>query len=136
MSSSEDIDVIFMPMKILVLCAHGKNRSRYLAEYLSQKGYDAEAAGVDQVDKEDVVRKINAADVVVSVNRSVRERLFKNFDLTGKRHIELEVEDRPEYVLSKHKILSGEDWIAFQEEYVYPELKRQMDKYLPLASSS
>jgi len=119
-------------MKILIMCTHGENRSRYLAEYLKRKGYDADYAGVNQSNERELTRKIAGADIVITVHESVRDRLFERFNLTGKRHIELEVEDRPERVLPECKQLSGEDWTAFQEAYVYPELKRQMHGYLPL----
>lgn len=118
-------------MKILVVCTHGKNRSKYLAEYLIQKGYDADYAGVEQSDQKELSKKFDAANIIVTVHGSVRERLLQNFNIRGKRHIDLEAEDRPEFVMPERQQLSGNDWIAFQNNFVYPKLKEQIDKYLP-----
>jgi len=119
-------------MKVLILCAHGKNRSRYLKQYLADKGYDSESAGVINDSAEDVQKKIAAADVVVTVHDVVREQLSGLFDLSDKRIIDIDVEDRPEQVLPEGRQLDGDEWVAFQEEHVYPKLREHIDRHLPL----
>ena len=119
-------------MKILVLCAYGRNRSRYVANYLSEKGYVTNYDGVLNDESDIVQKKINEADVIVTVNKDVRDLLAGKFNCGGKRIIEIDVDDRPEVVLSTGKQLSGDDWYRFQEEYVYPKLIEQIDKFLPL----
>lgn len=119
-------------MNILVLCAHGKNRSRYLAEYLSSKGYTTDYAGVESSDARTVQKKIDEADILITVHPLVKEGLFEYFYVgEHKRLIELNIEDRPEQVLSEHQSLDGEAWTQFQHSSVYPRLKEQIDAYLP-----
>lgn len=114
-------------MKILIICNHGKNRSKYLAEYLSKKGYVTEYAG-SLLDLTCLEKKITDADIIVTVHQSVIENL-KNIDLKNKRIINLDVEDRPEVVLGKQ--LDGDEWLDFQKKHVYPALTKEIDKYLP-----
>lgn len=114
-------------MKVLVICNHGKNRSTYLAEYLRNKGYSVITAGA--LNDGNLGEKIQASDTIIIVHSSVWENL-KDLDLSQKRVIELDVEDRPEKILGIE--LDGDPWDEFQKEYVYPELEKQMDKLLPL----
>jgi hypothetical protein len=118
-------------MKVLVLCTHGKNRSRHLAEYLSIKGYEASYAGVGGGRTPELLRLIDEADVLVTVHPAVKESLQAS-DYDGKRLIELDVEDRPEMAHPDKRPLQGEEWIRFQELHVYPKLEKQVDKFLPL----
>ena len=117
-------------MNVLVLCTHGKNRSRYLAEYLSKKGYQTDFAGVRMLDATALREKIRWADVVITVHDIVREGLH-DIDFEGVRHIALDVEDRPEHADAGGKQLDGEEWSAFQREHVYPKLEEQIERHLP-----
>ena len=110
-------------MNILVLCAHGKNRSRYLAEYLSTKGYTADYAGVESSDTRTVQKKIDDADILITVHPLVKEGLFEYFYVDKqKRLIDLSTEDRPEHVLPDNQPHTSS---------IYPQLKKQIDAYLP-----
>jgi len=122
-------------MKILVLCAYGRNRSRYVANYLSEKGYDTDFDGVLNGDSDIVQKKINDADVLITVSQKVHDHLVKQFNFKGKRVIEIDVEDRPEFVLPACKPLSGDDWVSFQEQCVYPDLIDQLNKFLPITEN-
>lgn len=82
-------------MKVLVLCAYGQNRSRYVAKYLSEKGYETDFDGVQNSDRDAVQAKIDAADVIITVSADVHAGLVHNFNLDDKRVIEIDVDDRP-----------------------------------------
>lgn len=115
-------------MKILVLCTFGKNRSRFLAEYLLKKGYVADYAGVENAQAK-TQAKIDACDVIVSVHPTVVKKLKSDFDLKGKKVIELDVDDRPQEVLCLIKPLQGDAWLEFQKRYVFSKLVEQIDKF-------
>lgn len=118
-------------MKILALCAFGKNRSRHLAEYLSSLGYEVDFAGTIK-NTEETQDKINESDILISVHPIVAEALEHNFYTEGKTIIKLDVEDRPEMLLDSKARLDGDNWIHFQEKFVYPEIERQINDHLPL----
>jgi|SaaInlStandDraft_5_1057022.scaffolds.fasta_scaffold11204_3 hypothetical protein len=118
-----------MGMKILTMCAFGKNRSRYLAEYLEKKGYDTDFAGVCQ-DHDEVQEKIDVADVIIAVHPDIKEQLQLWYDVKQKMIIGLNVEDRPEVVLPEGKTLDGEAWGDFQEKEVYPILIKDIEERL------
>jgi len=115
-------------MKILVLCSFGQNRSRIVAEHLRSRGYDADFDGVEN-DHDAVQAKIDAADTIVTVHPMVKEKLIADFDVSGKRIIGLDVDDRPQCALSSKKAFAGDDWHKFQAERVYPDLIAQVDKH-------
>lgn len=114
---------------IVVVCTTGKNRSRYLKEYLETKGILAHAVGVNSKNA-DVKRKINNAKVVVSVHPDIEEVLEERYTLEHQKLIKLEVDDHPSTDAVPTKRITGEKWVEFQKEYVYPELERQIKKHL------
>ena len=118
-------------MKILVLCAYGQNRSRYLAEYLATKGFETDFDGVKN-DEEAVQAKINWAETIIAVTHDIHERALVDFDFKGKKLFALDVDDRPEKLLPAGKVLTGDDWVNFQERYVYPKLIEQANKALKI----
>jgi hypothetical protein len=119
-------------MNILVLCHFGQNRSRYLADYLMEEGYqDVQHAGIKDPDHAKMQKAIDQADIIITVSNHVRDSLRDQYQLQGKRIIDLQVEDRPEVVLPDHRQLDGNEWVEFQKNYVYPALKEQLSKYLP-----
>ena len=121
-------------MNILIFCHFGLNRSQYLVQYLLEKGYrDVHSAGVKDPDHAKIQRAIDHADIIITVSHHVRDSLRDQYQLNGKRMIDLQVEDRPEVVLPDHRQLEGDDWLAFQQKYVYPALKEQLSSYLPFS---
>jgi predicted protein tyrosine phosphatase len=117
-------------MNILVLCSYGRNRSAYLASFLKRRGYrHVEYGGVDIESHIAIVRKLAAADVVITVHGKIANALRKGFDLAGKRIVELDVDDSTTN-------LSGVRWTEFQKRHVYPKLEEQIERYLPLEASS
>lgn len=119
-------------MKILILCAHGKNRSRYLAEYLATKGYETDFDGVNNDDKKSVQEKISWADTIIAVTRDIHEKAQADFDFTEKKVFGLDVDDRPETCFLSLPILTGDEWVEFQHQHVYPKLTEQVNKILNL----
>ncbi len=109
-------------MKVLCICQFGMNRSRYLAEYLATLGYDTFYGGVRE--REVLQEKINKADILVSAAPDVTDDLH-TFNLGDRKVIALDVDD-------KTNSLTGDDWCNFQSTSVYPRLKAQIDKHLPL----
>ncbi|MFA5129707.1 MAG: hypothetical protein WC477_02165 [Patescibacteria group bacterium] len=119
-------------MNILIFCHFGKNRSRYLADYLVEKGYqDVKHAGVMDPDHEKIQKEIDWADIIIYVSHHIHDDVLAEYRVENKREIILEVEDRPEIVLPDHRHLQDIEWSEFQKEYVYPALKEQLEKYLP-----
>jgi hypothetical protein len=118
-------------MKILGMCWYGRNRSRYIADLLAKKGHDTDYAGVKQ-DHDEVQGKIDWSEIVVSVHPDVAAVLKESYNLEKVKLIELDVEDRPEKVISEGKPLDGEDWKMFQERYVYTKLAEEIHEKLSL----
>ena len=81
-----------------------------------------------------MIEKVDASDMVISVHPDILSELKGAVDLSDKKVISLDIEDRPQIVLTDKKQLDGNEWIAFQNEYVYSKLVEQMNKYLPFES--
>ncbi len=116
-------------MQILVVCKYGKNRNVYLKNYLESRGYQAQARGLASADLQE---KIDESDIIVSVHPDILHELQVITDVSKKKIISLNTEDRPQFVLTNKKQLDGNEWLAFQKEYVYAKLIEQMEKHLPL----
>ena len=119
-------------MKILVLCAYGQNRSRYLAGYLSAKGHETDFDGVYNDDRDAVQAKIDWADAVMAVTHDIYEKALADFNFSGKQLFALDVDDRPEKILPAGHVLTGDDWVNFQERFVYPKLIEQANAVLKI----
>lgn len=114
---------------ITIICPHGRNMSQYLKQYLMKKGTQANAVGM-HFKNASTVQKIKNAKTIICVHKDVQKSVEKLFDLTSKQVICLDVSDEPHS--DKTKPLTGELWVEHQHTYVYPELERQIKKYLPL----
>ncbi|MFH1089017.1 MAG: hypothetical protein V1716_01170 [Candidatus Uhrbacteria bacterium] len=134
-------------MTILLICNWGRNRSRYLANYLEQKGYDVKFAGVLPEGDNLVTQKmVDWSQVIIFVTPETQESFAQHFTIDNQQLITLNVEDRIE-ILAPNKpnpsnplipeikvqttYPTTEEWTQIQEEKVYPELEKQIDKYLP-----
>ena len=119
-------------MRILIFCHYGMNRSRYLAEYLVEKGYEGvEFAGVKDPDHRKIQSAIDRADIIITVSKHVCQILRDQYQLKDRRMIELQVEDQPQVVIPGYPPLQGDEWLEFQRGYVYPALKEQLSRHLP-----
>ncbi len=110
-------------MTILTVCQFGMNRSRYLAEYLNSLGYNTIYGGVRE-EPNVLQSKIDQADIIISVTPEITDKLH-TFNLSSRKVIGLDVNDKTDS-------LSGDAWCSFQSSSVYPRLKAQIDKHLPL----
>lgn len=118
-------------MKILLICTQGQNRSKYLAEYLKKKGYQVKYGGVDPHGINPLnQKKVDWADVVIAVREHIKDKFLERFDAKGKKVLHLEVKDNPKRFKENARELAEKDWFAFQEKYVYSELRKQVDKVL------
>ena len=118
-------------MNILVICSWGRNRSKYLAGYLEHKGYSTRYRGANhktdnQVNEDDIMW----SEIIITVHSKVYKMLKeRNYRITSPI-IELDVDDRyKEYFEGKE--FTEEEWFGYQKNYVYPELEKQISKYLP-----
>ncbi len=120
-------------MNILILCSYGKNRSRFLASYLYEQGYQqVDYDGVKHADPSIVQKKIDLADIIITVHPDVASALHEQFKIADQQVIELNVDDRPEIILPGQKDLDGKTWLSLQQGLVYPKLMEGLEKHLPL----
>lgn len=102
-------------MKVLCVCRQGQNRSRYIAELLQEKGYEAMYAGVapdafNSVNEE----MIGWADVIVTARDVHAEELRKRFAVQ-KRVVSLDITNA-----------------LFHSSSMREQVKAQLDEVLPL----
>lgn len=119
---------MILETEIVILCPHGRHRSRYLKEHLETLGYKTHALGVNHK-SDNLRRKIKAARVIISVHPDVEARLREDHEVEGKRIVSLDVDDQP---AAGSRAVTGEEWIAYQKEVVYPALEKSIKKHLPL----
>lgn len=125
-----------MKSKILCICTMGLNRSKWVAEYLKEKGYETRYGGIGpcRVDPEPA-NPINPKDLewadIIIVARDKHILILKNsFGVKNKKIISLDVSD------SRYKAyLKNPEWENIsQEEYnklwTYPKLKEALEKHL------
>lgn len=119
-------------MNILIVCNWGKNRSSYLAQYLKQKGYAVKYGGIFKESDNPITQdKVNWSDVLIFVQPQTKEDFEKQFKITEQKIAILDVEDRISVLAPEKENISPEEWTQIQQERVYPELEKQIDKYLP-----
>jgi predicted protein tyrosine phosphatase len=126
-------------LKVLCICAKGKNRSKYLAYYLKNKGYSTRYGGID--DKGYVVEKIKKkvdfkdvswADIVIIVRKRLVPIFKDKFGSVKKRFIILDVTDAKNLIPEEFSHLRDLDYHSFQLRWTYPQLRKAIAKYLPL----
>lgn len=111
-------------MKILIVCSEGRNRSKYLYDYLQQKGFEVDYGGAKLNALNPLKQEqVDWADVVITVEEPVKIEFMNKYSYSG-TIIELEVSDNP--------IPKGLSWREFNETIVHPELERQIKRKLSL----
>lgn len=119
-------------MHVLCVCRQGQNRSKYLAEYLGAKGYVTKFGGSSATGANPVTQaQVDWADLIITVRDPIKQELIGRFP-TKKRIIGLNVYDAPERYGAKAVEMKLAHPYEYQERYVYSELRKQVDKYLPL----
>jgi len=131
--------------KVLCICALGRNRSKYLASYLKNKGYITRFGDVELSEEE--VGELSAtgvpskllkqedvdwADVIILVRKRLEPIFRKKFNIRGKKFIVFDVTDSQRIVSSKHPKFEGLDYLNFQKKWTRPQLRKTIKKYLPL----
>ena len=121
-------------MKVLCVCLEGKNRSGYLARYLGNKGYITSFGGAKEGAKNPVLQKdINNADLIIIARQYIKNMLEERYNIKNKKFIVLEVSDEAkEYGDKAIEIFNKLGEEMFQVKYVRPNLRKQMEKHLPL----
>lgn len=118
-------------MNILFVCTHGMNRSKYLAEYLREKGYTTDYGGVKEDGQNPLKQsQIEWSDIIITVRQKIKEKLLERFNVGDRKIISLEVIDNPKYFPYEQRIIAKDSWDAFQEQFVYPKLREQIQPYL------
>lgn len=113
---------------ITIVDTHGRTLSLYLKDYLATKAIPAFAVGM-QFKNLNTMRKIKNAKTVICVHPDIHDAVTSEFDLSGKQVICLDVSETPD-TSSGGRHLTGELWLEYQRDYVYPELEKQIQKYL------
>lgn len=114
--------------KITIVCTHGRNLSRYLKSHLQEKGISSYAVGMF-FENQGTVQKIKNAHTVICVHPDIKKAVEAAIDLSEKQVICLDIDETPSGAETA-KAITGEVWLEYQREYVYPELERQIKKYL------
>lgn len=114
--------------RITIICTHGRNLSRYLKSYLETKDISSYAVGLF-FKNPGTAQKIKNAEIVICVSPFIKKTVEDAFDLSKKRVICLDVDDTPVGAESA-KNITGDQWLEYQRDYVYPELERQIKKHL------
>lgn len=112
---------------ITIVGTHGRNTSQYLKDYLKNKGIESHAVGGLQKST-NTRRKIEGAKIVIFINEEIHAFVTENVCVEEKHVIMLDVYDVPESGFPKP--LTGESWKEYQDNFVYPELERQIKKHL------
>ena len=125
--------------KILVICAKGLNRSKYLASYLRRKGYPTKYGGIEPFEEPErkwnpiSQKKIDWADIIIIVRKRLHKLLRKKFKAKYKKIIVLDITDSPRLIPKEFSNLKKKlDYKAFQKRWTYPQLRKAIKPYLPL----
>ena len=127
-----------MKSKILCVCSMGRNRSRYLASYLKNKGYRTRYGGIGH-GRKDVnpdnpfnQKDVDWANIIIIVRKKHKPILKKNYKIKGKKIIILDVTDSRRIIGEEHPEFKDLDYATFQKKWTYPQLRKAIKPYLPL----
>ena len=125
-----------MNVKILCVCAMGRNRSKYLASYLKNKGYRTRYGGIgygridlhpdNPFNQEDV----DWANIIIVVRKKHKPLLKKHYKIKNKKIIVLDVTDSRKAIGEKYPKLKDLDYETFQKKWTYPQLRKAIKPYL------
>lgn len=127
-----------MKPKVLCVCSMGLNRSKWVANYLKEKGYDTRYGGIGpcRFDPEPAnpinSKDLEWADIIIAARSKHEIVLKEKYKIKDKKIIVLEVSD------SRYEAyLKNPEWENIsQEEYnkiwTYPKLKEALEPHLPL----
>lgn len=110
--------------EIVIVGTHGRNLGQYLKDHLTTKGVRSSVVGVVNIKSRNVRHKVRHASTLICINADIQKEVEGEFDLEEKHLICLDVQEMP-----SSKPLSGEAWLAYQEEVARPEIERQIKKH-------
>lgn len=113
---------------ITIVGTHGRHTSLYLQDYIKKKGIKSHAVGM-YFRNESIIQKIQSAKTLICINYEIKTAVEEAFDISDKLVICLNVNDSIDS--DTKKIITGEEWVEYQEKHVYPKLEKQIRKYLP-----
>jgi predicted protein tyrosine phosphatase len=127
-------------IKVLAVCAKGLNRSKYLAQYLSGKGYSTKHGGVEGYigwDGKDIANYLTPevvdwADVIIIVRKRVSQIFKKKFKTKGKKIIVFDITDSKRLISEQYP--DAKNWTRdeMNKKITYPRLREAIKPFLPL----
>jgi predicted protein tyrosine phosphatase len=121
-------------MKILCICSKGRNRSKYLAEYL-KKNHSTRYGGLEVHENELKDSKpitqedIDWAEILIIVKKRLENVLKNNFEVKNKKLIILDVLDSQKLISKTHPELKNISYEEFNKKYTWKKLKEEIDKF-------
>ncbi len=98
---------------------------------MTKKGYHTDYDGVNPEGFNPLnQKKVDWANIIITVREHIKDKFLDRFEPKGKNIIHLEVIDNPKRFPEKAQKLAEKDWFAFQEKYVYSELRKQIEEHL------
>lgn len=123
-------------LKVLAICSAGKNRSKYLSEYLRRQGYSTKFRGLEPEKYKEKInvakqKEIDWADVIITVRPRLKQMIKKKFKIGEKKIIGLDVTDSKRLIPEEFRHLKELDFIAFQKKWTRPQLRKAIKLHLP-----
>jgi predicted protein tyrosine phosphatase len=127
-----------MKPKVLCVCSMGLNRSKWVANYLKEKGYETRYGGIGpcKFDSEPAnpidPKDLEWADIIIAARGKHEVVLKEKYRIKNKKIIVLEVSDSRYKAYLKNpawKEISQED---YNKIWTYPKLKEALGPHLPL----
>lgn len=124
--------------RVLVVCSMGLNRSKYLAFYLKNKGYNIRYGGIgfgrinEKAHNPFNQKDIDWTDVIIVVRKKHKPLLKKHYKIKNKKIIVLDVTDSRRIIGKKYPELNNLDFETFQKRWTRPQLRKAIKPYLPL----
>ncbi len=115
----------------------GRNRSKYLAEYLKEKGYATRYGGVGPclIDPEPT-KPVNEedfdwADLIITARKKHKPILVEKYNINENKIICLDVTDSKKFMSKIYPEFENMERKEFNEKWTYPQLRKEIEKYLP-----
>jgi len=125
-------------LKVLCVCTMGLNRSKYLAEYLRNRGYETRYGGIgpcriDTESKNPVKKEdIEWADIIVTARKKHKPILNNNFGVRDKKIICLDITDSRKAMGEIYPEFKDIEQDEFNQKWTYPQLRKEIERHLPL----
>ena len=117
--------------KILIVCSAGKNRSRYVANYLRRKGYSTRFGGVKE---SEIINPVNPkyiewADLIIFAQEKQKKWFVEKFGDFKKNYLILDVRDSGHDVPEDKKYLLKLPKKEFNRVWVHPNLRKKLKEF-------